>query len=313
MNNSVYKITLDMHDTTSQVLMNMKKNDSGREVHICFTDGGKPFKMTDGVIATFRAKKPDGTILFNNCHTDADHILYTLTNQTTSEVGIVECEVTLYGRDLKQITSARFSILVEDILYSDSEVESSDEFTALTEAIVGASNVNATVIPIEKGAIVSITDRYDNEHSTTIYHGAKGERGEDGINGVAVATEGFFAFNVTEDGMLQVTCTGEDMPNFYLDDGGHLCVDIDDNGWRWAGGSIKTGEGGKDGFSPIANVNKEGNVTTITITDKKGTTSAQVFDGTTPQKGVDYWTQEDITQIKSYIDEQIGGALNGTY
>ena len=36
-------------------------------------------------------------------------------------------------------------------------------------------------------------------------------------------------------------------------------------------------------------------------------------DGYTPVRGVDYWTQADITQIQSYIDEQIGGALNGTY
>lgn len=36
-------------------------------------------------------------------------------------------------------------------------------------------------------------------------------------------------------------------------------------------------------------------------------------DGYTPVRGVDYWTSEDIAQIQSYIDGQIGGALNGTY
>lgn len=36
-------------------------------------------------------------------------------------------------------------------------------------------------------------------------------------------------------------------------------------------------------------------------------------DGYTPVRGVDYWTSADITQIQSYIDGQIGGALNGTY
>lgn len=35
--------------------------------------------------------------------------------------------------------------------------------------------------------------------------------------------------------------------------------------------------------------------------------------GYTPVRGKDYWTTEDIAQIKSYIDSQIGGALNGTY
>lgn len=32
-------------------------------------------------------------------------------------------------------------------------------------------------------------------------------------------------------------------------------------------------------------------------------------DGYTPQKGVDYWTEEDKAEIKSYVDEAIlGGA-----
>lgn len=35
--------------------------------------------------------------------------------------------------------------------------------------------------------------------------------------------------------------------------------------------------------------------------------------GYTPVRGEDYWTDEDIAQIQSYIDQQIGGALNGTY
>lgn len=39
------------------------------------------------------------------------------------------------------------------------------------------------------------------------------------------------------------------------------------------------GTNGEDGFSPIANVAKSGNTVTITITDKNGTTTAQVKDG----------------------------------
>ena len=35
--------------------------------------------------------------------------------------------------------------------------------------------------------------------------------------------------------------------------------------------------------------------------------------GYTPVKGTDYWTAEDKAEIQSYIDNQIGGALNGSY
>lgn len=35
--------------------------------------------------------------------------------------------------------------------------------------------------------------------------------------------------------------------------------------------------------------------------------------GYTPVRGTDYWTAGDIAEMKSYIDSQIGGALNDTY
>ena len=37
------------------------------------------------------------------------------------------------------------------------------------------------------------------------------------------------------------------------------------------------------------------------------------IDGYTPVKGTDYLTADDIADIQSYIDAQIGGALNGSY
>ena len=48
----------------------------------------------------------------------------------------------------------------------------------------------------------------------------------------------------------------------------------------------KDGTDGDDGYSPTANVSKSGKTATITITDKNGTTSAQVEDGTDGTDGV---------------------------
>lgn len=49
--------------------------------------------------------------------------------------------------------------------------------------------------------------------------------------------------------------------------------------------SVLTGPQGPAGYSPIANVSKTGNVTTITITDEEGTTTAQILDGTDGENG----------------------------
>ena len=48
----------------------------------------------------------------------------------------------------------------------------------------------------------------------------------------------------------------------------------------------KDGTDGDDGYSPTASVSKTGKVATITITDKNGTTSAQVEDGTDGTDGI---------------------------
>ena len=49
--------------------------------------------------------------------------------------------------------------------------------------------------------------------------------------------------------------------------------------------SVLTGPQGPPGFSPVATVTKVDNVTTITITDEDGTTTAQILDGTNGQNG----------------------------
>lgn len=35
--------------------------------------------------------------------------------------------------------------------------------------------------------------------------------------------------------------------------------------------------------------------------------------GDTPIRGEDYWTEDDVAEIKAYIDTQLGVVENGTY
>ena len=49
---------------------------------------------------------------------------------------------------------------------------------------------------------------------------------------------------------------------------------------------IEDGANGQDGFSPAATVTKEGSVSTLSVTDKTGTTSVNINDGTTPDMSV---------------------------
>ncbi len=53
-------------------------------------------------------------------------------------------------------------------------------------------------------------------------HGPQGEQGERGVDGVAVATDGIVAFNVTQDGVLQCSYMGDVQPDFFIGEDGHL-------------------------------------------------------------------------------------------
>ena len=82
---------------------------------------------------------------------------------------------------------------------------------------------------------------------------------------------------------------------------------------------VESGGGnGKDGFSPIVSVVKIDGGNRVVITDAKGDNTFDVMDGVdgkdgkdgyTPVKGVDYWTDEDVEDIKAYVDEAILGGV----
>lgn len=67
----------------------------------------------------------------------------------------------------------------------------------------------------------------------------------------------------------------------------------------------KSDAGELDGFSPSASVTKDGNKSTITITDKDGTTTAEVTDGRTPVKGTDYFTSDDIAAVRAGLENSV--------
>ena len=62
---------------------------------------------------------------------------------------------------------------------------------------------------------------------------------------------------------------------------------------------------GKDGYTPIKGVDyyTEAEVNEIK-TSAKGDKGNPGKDGRTPQKGVDYWTSEDKAEVKKFVDEQ---------
>lgn len=123
---------------------------------------------------------------------------------------------------------------------------------------VGTPSVNVTVT--ESGGNKNMAFAFSN------LKGAKGDTGSQGLAAtvaVGTVTTGAAGSNAE---VTNVGSANDAIFNFKIPKG--------DKG--------NTGATGADGYSPSASVSKVGTTTTITITDKDGTTTAEVEDGITP-------------------------------
>lgn len=133
MKDSHYRISLDIHSTQSQVSLPVKQGDTSRKVFISLCEGGKPYHIEDDCFAVFSAKKPDGKVIEDKCIIADNVIEYSIKEQTSSARGIHNCEIKLYSTNYGLITSPSFTIIVDGRAVSDEEIESTSEYSALTE------------------------------------------------------------------------------------------------------------------------------------------------------------------------------------
>lgn len=187
MNRIVYRTTLDLHEPIEGLVYDVTQNDSATEFVFAFREDRKAYHITDGTEVVFRAVKPDGTVLYNNCVVADDTATYKLTSQTSAVIGIVECELTIYSNNGEQLTSPRFAIRVHENLYSDSEVESEDEFTELQTAIAALENLDVEVSRSGDTTTITITRKDGTQETADIRDGTDGADGTNG-NGVFTTT-----------------------------------------------------------------------------------------------------------------------------
>ena len=140
MNYSVYRISLDIHKTASQLSFSARQGDTNRRLYISLVENGAPYVISQDCYAVFTARKPDGATIFNDCTIQDNTIIYDMTEQTTALVGRCECDVSLYGRNGEMLSSPRFAYTVYPSLGTEEGVISTDEVTALRTLITEANS-----------------------------------------------------------------------------------------------------------------------------------------------------------------------------
>ena len=191
MNYSNYRASLDIHAAGSQAVLHAKQGDTKRQILVTLTEDGRPYLIGYDCRAVFTAKKPDGSILFNDCAIEGNLISYSFTAQTTALAGRLDCEIRLYGADNGLITSPGFDIIVDATVYEDGDVvESAAEVSALTSLV---SEANTLVSEVNR--------KLENGE----FNGPKGDKGDTGATGPAGAdgapgTDGKSAYQYAQEG-----------------------------------------------------------------------------------------------------------------
>lgn len=165
----VHRLRLDLERPGIQAVSYMRKGDTlSRRMVLSLYEQGKPYRIEDGVTARIRGKKSDGTILYNDCFVQDNCIVVDVTTQMLAALGEVECELNLYGTSNALLTTPRFAIVVEDVLLADGQLESQNEFTAMTKATEEMKTLYNTV---------------DEAYKSGAFKGEKGDKGDDGAPG----------------------------------------------------------------------------------------------------------------------------------
>ena len=158
---------------------------------------------------------------------------------------------------------------------------------------------------MESGVVITIVDA-DGETSATLHNGANGEKGSDGKSAYQIAVEQ--GYQGSESDWLS-SLKGDKGDTGERGEKGDTGLQGErgekgETGQQGEQGPMgekgekgDAGVAGKDGFSPIANVVKDGSVITITITDKNGTTTVTLTEG----------AAADLTPYAkvTYVDEKV--------
>lgn len=186
---AIHKISLDVLESQSQHSLQMKKRETAREIHITMREGGKPYVIGEDCFAIFSGRKSDGTPFEHDCVIEDNTIIYKIHEQTTSEVGLVKCEIKLYGVDNAFLCSANFTIVVVDKIVSEEEVlEEEEDINALTALYSIALSAIADVEEATDNAN-EIADTLQTKLDNGEFKGDKGDKGEKGDKGDSSVTD----------------------------------------------------------------------------------------------------------------------------
>ena len=276
------------------------------------SSGSNPLEYSREDAVILRATKPDGTEVFDYCEVSGTAVTYLIKGQLIAAAGRVRCDLNVTGADGSVLYSPAFDIFVECDKFNGEIIESSNDFSALTEAISRVQSVWSA----EEDRVEEEQLRRDAEEERE----AAEERREKMLSSADIVvntldseSSATASVSITEENGVQFELgiprgsKGDafKFSDFTAEQLAMLKGEKGDKGDEGRAGAA--GAAGKDGVS----ASHSWNGTTLTVTSAAGTSSADLkgdkgdkgddgsagADGHSPVRGTDYWTNEDKREI----------------
>ena len=158
MDRVVNKLSLDLTEARSEYVLRVFTCDAAsRTVEATFRMGDKPYPLTGVTSAVFRAKKPSGAYIYNDCSIVGDTVTADITTAVTDTAGEVKCQIMLSSDSGALLSSPIFSIAVSSPVMSEKELEGTNEYSALLSALSEVRAASAPLEPIVSGTLTEET------------------------------------------------------------------------------------------------------------------------------------------------------------
>lgn len=132
-------IVLDLY-LDNYVSVQAKQFDkNSRQISVSLTQYGEPFAVTSDLNAKVKMRKPDGKGIFNDCDVKDGKIIIILTGQMLLSAGAAPVDVVLISND-EILSTMTFTLNIVKSALPNGEIESSNEFSALIEALKKCEN-----------------------------------------------------------------------------------------------------------------------------------------------------------------------------
>lgn len=133
---SIQYLTIDINKRTQQPVTANEGEIGSRFLKIKIMDGNRPFDLTGATVYLY-ALKTDNTKIFNVVEIEEETqgiVLAELTSQLLVESGNVKLSL-IITEGANKLASKEFILDVDDSIFDDDAIESTNEFTALTTAL----------------------------------------------------------------------------------------------------------------------------------------------------------------------------------